>query len=383
VGKKVIFCAFFAGLLLFGIFINVRWAISSTSYNVSSFGIIHYSSNPLLRVDGKQIVDSLGNPVFLHGCAKMGLEYAHPILNPGNRETQPEYYDYDAEVIAGWGAKLIRVNFAADWYLENTENYRDYVRQWVEACTSRGMNVIMDCHVLAKGVGLIRPDTAEDEADIIVKPMIQALEQATTDYIGNNRVIGVEINEPWLMDEHPDEQHIWMMKMYNTLAQRIHAINPDLLVFIDIANLSWVSDAVLEEGKQYLTEPNLVMAPHIYEAERGFPYQGKYYPDDGGDFWNYYEQGDNAEGKSRFYQFLDSYYKQPFDLYGLPVVATEFAGKRTLTQPLKDLMAYMNSHGYGYSYWTYYGGTGSYLLEADWQTLSPTGSVFVEGPYLQ
>ena len=377
VGKKNICCAFFSGLLLFGILINVNQAMPSESYNISSFGTIHYSSNPLLSVDGKQIVDNSGTPVFLRGLSKMGLEYANPVTR-NDREIDPTYYEYDAEVMVSWGANLVRVSFCKEWY-DNDPQYRVYLRQWVDACASRGLYIILDCHYPSPMGSLIRPDTPEDEANAIMEGMIATQEQVVRNYADQNMVIGVEINEPWLMDAYPDKMWSWLLRINNLFAQRIHAINPDLLIFIDVANLQWINDSVINASRQYLTEPNLVLAPHLYEAERGFPYTGKYYPNDGGDFMTYYEQGDNAEGKRRLYQFLDVYYKQPFDLYGLPVVATEFAGKRTLTQPLRDIMAYMNSQGYGYSYWTYYGGTGSYLLETDWQTLSPTGSIFVEG----
>lgn len=384
--KKVLWRVSLAAIFLSCGLITVGQCLQPKSATILSSGMISYSPHFPLRVEGKQIVDAGGNPVFLRGCDKMGLEYA----NPGGenwyyREVQPEYYAHDAEVIADWGAELIRVNFAADWYLNNTENYRDYVCQWVEACTSREINVIMNCQCPTAGQGIIFPDKTEAEANAIVEPMIQSLEQAARDYIGNNRVIGVEINEPWCMQDDGNTEWNWILNMSNTLAQRIHIINSDLLIFVDIRDPEWVSDSVINAGVQYITEPNIVLAPHIYEAMVGFPYQGKYYPNDGGDFWTYYQQGNYEEGKKRFYMFLDLYFKQVQDIYGLPVVVTEFAGNRNLTQPLEDIMKYFDNHGWGYSYHTYYGPEegapkeGWWLLEEDWKTLSPTGYVFVEG----
>lgn len=384
-GKKVICCAFLAGLILFDIFINVSWAIPSTSYNVSSSGIIYYSSNPLLRVDGKQIVDNWGNPVFLRGCGKMGLEYANPAgLYSYVREVRPEYYAHDAEVIASWGANLVRVNFGKEWYDSDPE-YRRYLRQLVDAFASRDIYILMALMNEAPGKGFIYLNMSEEDANLLAETLFTTMEQVVRDYADQPMVVGVEINEFWPMQVDGDKEWNWILKMGNTFAQRIHAINPNLLIFVDMRDAWNVSDSVIDAGVQYITEPNIVLAPHIYEAKVGFQYQGKYYPNDGGDFWTYYQQGNYEEGKNRLYQFLDVYYKQVQDIYGLPVVVTEFAGDRNLTQPLEDIMKYFSSHGWGYSYHTYYGPEegasleGYWLLESDWTTLSPTGQVFVEG----
>jgi len=182
--------------------------------------------------------------------------------------------------------------------------------------------------------------------------------------------------------------HSFSLDMNNTLAQQIHDVNSNLLVFVDI-HMPWGSDAIWESSVHLITEPNMVLAPHFWHISSlkpGWPYQAKYFPYDGYNYWSYYAAGDYALGRQNLHLFLDSYHKKVVDMYGLPCVFTEFGGSRWMVQPMVDFMEWCRINGYGYSYWGFYAPTtadpsketyGYGLLEPSWTNPSPCGTAFI------
>jgi hypothetical protein len=216
--------------------------------------------------------------------------------------------------------------------------------------------------------------------------MLPTLERVVTDYLDQPKVIAVELNEFWPMDDRADQNWILDLKVGNALAQKVHAINPTLLVFIDIYS-TWVSDATISNTVGLITEPNIVFAPHFYCAQTpdGLILHptgpAKYGADEGWDFYYAYEAGNLTAGKSKLYHWLDLYLKAVQNLYKVPFVVDEFATspEPNLIQALKDIMNYFEAQNWGFSYFTYYGENKQsiQLLNGDWKTLMPQGETLV------
>jgi hypothetical protein len=325
-------------------------------------------------------------PQTLRGCNKIGFEYVNPAIEI-RREVDPAYYDYDAQQIASWNANFVRLPFNSYWYL-NDAAYRGYLRQQVDAFASEGLYVDMDLHSYGSppAQGPYGGWTEQQSYDLFNNEMLPTLERVVTDYLDQPKVIAVELNEFWPMDDRADQNWILDLKVGNALAQKVHAINPTLLVFIDIYS-TWVSDATISNTVGLITEPNIVFAPHFYCAQTpdGLILHptgpAKYGADEGWDFYYAYEAGNLTAGKSKLYHWLDLYLKAVQNLYKVPFVVDEFATspEPNLIQALKDIMNYFEAQNWGFSYFTYYGENKQsiQLLNGDWKTLMPQGETLV------
>lgn len=344
---------------------------SESNHTLTSYGSISY----LLPIETQ----------MLRGCDKIGFEYVNPAIEI-YREVDPAYYDYDAQQIASWNASFVRVPFNSYWY-NNDPLYREYLRQQVDAFSSKGLYVDLDLHSHGSPPtqGPYGGWTEEQCWSLFYTDFLPTLERVSRDYLNQSHMIGVEINEFWGMDDKPG---FWTftMRMGNTLAQRIHTINPNLLIFIDTYG-EWCSDSEIQAGVTLLTEPKIVFAPHFYCAETlsGLVLHPikpcKYGETDGWDFYYAYESGNLTLGKSKMYHWLDIYYKAIQNLYNIPFVIDEFSAsdQPNIIQALQDMIDYFKAQNWGFSYLGYYGqDTPSlHLLYGDWQRLMPQGETLV------
>jgi hypothetical protein len=297
----------------------------------------------------------------------------------------PAYHIFDAKQISSWGANFVRVPFNSYWY-NNDPNYRNCIRQWVDACANQSIYTVMDLH--SHGSPPVQGpygNLTESQAwDLFNTDFLPTLQKVVTDYSDQPFMIGIEVNEFWPLS---DRSANWLfdMNMGNTLAQKIHALHPNLLVFIDTYG-ELANDAVIRSGTSLITEPNIVFAPHFYCAESNGEIlhpigPGKYGESDGWDFYYAYEAGNLTEGKTKLYHWLDLYEKAIQDIYAVPFAITEFSttSEPNLVQALRDIMQYFESQEWGFTYLAYYGNDipSLHLLYGDWRTLMPQGEAFV------
>jgi hypothetical protein len=163
------------------------------------------------------------------------------------------------------------------------------------------------------------------------------------------------------------------------LAQRVHQINPNLLVGIEIgyggggATLASVPSNVMAECKSLIDpQTNIVYMPHCYFTQ-GYGRSS---------VWATYAT-DPEQGKIEMYDALDSYYKSQQDYYNVPIIVTEW-GSQGEQGPLviADQMDYHIQNNWGGTYWAWFraGPVGDAwsmgLLCDDWETPSFAGEAF-------
>jgi len=354
----------------------------------------------LLHCVGKDILNAQNQKVILSGvAAEMGFSYADPSVQT-IRESDPAHFQGDVNVIASWGCNCVRVPFNGTWYA-NESAYRTLMRQWVDMLAAKGIYTIMDIHMYVHSDGSVGafPESGYTSGDpalaALLEWAIEVQEGVTADFADQPYMIGVELNEFWPLDDRA-ANWTWVLNMANTLAQRVHAINPNLLVFFNPAFGEIIDQSVVQAGPALLTEPNIVMGQHMYiDPITYHPWFGGYKNtptyDDGWDFWKYYGNNDAVTGKMLLYRYLDNYVFPTFELYGIPLSNTEYASQgfnAALVQSVYDIMGYFASKGWGVSYWAYMGGTCTangclQLLLTDWTTLTPQGAAFVNALYAQ
>jgi len=333
-----------------------------------------------LRTSGKSIVDSGGRDVTLDlmGASKMGIEYGK-----GNqRESNPDYYEQDSELMQTWGVKLIRVPFNRYWYLTDLD-YRNMVKQLVDTLASKGILTIMDLHRYGEKpyTGQLPAFTtiSQQEAWELGEESIKTLEAVAHDFLYQPMVVGVEINEYRPKFDEQYYEYKFRFELISELAQRVHQINPNLLVGIEIgyggggATLASVPSNVMSECKSLIDpQTNIVYMPHCY-ITAGYGRSA---------IWATYGT-DPTQGKTEMYDALDSYYKSQQDYYNVPIIVTEW-GSEGEQGPLviADQMDYYVQNNWGGTYWAWFraGPVGSAdgmgLLCDDWETPSFAGEAF-------
>jgi aryl-phospho-beta-D-glucosidase BglC (GH1 family) len=332
-----------------------------------------------LRTEGKSVLDALDGDVttFLTGVAKMGTEYHNPAAII-SREVDPNYFDSDAKIMASWGIKLSRVPFNWYWYMTDYQ-YRETMRELVDAYTSNGLLVLLDMHWYSyRGWRGQLPQSnpiSKDTGWRLAKDAILFLQAAAHDFKYNPMVVGVEINEfrPKFPDD-PTYNYLFKFELAKQLADEVHQVNPNLLIFMELGQDGFNSnlhsfDSVRPLCRDIVAEiSNLVYAPHIYFSED----YGR---------WNIYElyaNGDVALGKAEMREAMDAHYLYEQNYYNLPVVVTEFTGQSRTPQIITDEMDYCITHNWEALYWAWFRNNvhDEHLLLLDWVTPSPSGEAF-------
>lgn len=129
-------------LLLISFLVTPILCLQSSSQNISSYGVVSYSSNMgWLRTDGKWIVDGEGNVVILRGANFMGYEFG----------AWKSHTEEDYAKMASWGFNVVRLPIAWD-YIEpqpgfyNSSYFEKHVDRdiaWAKKC---GIYIILDMH---------------------------------------------------------------------------------------------------------------------------------------------------------------------------------------------------------------------------------------------
>lgn len=378
----------------------------------NSFGAIlsspRWNSGADLNLDG--VINSLDSMILsshfgnsgevdvqmLRGVLKYGFEFANPAL--GNwRDVDPQYYEFDADNIAGWGCNLVRVPFNSYWYMNDTQ-YRRYVMDWALNCTAQGLYVIMDLQSYNDPVVPSWQITGLTEAQswqLYNSDILPTFNQVVKDFIYEPKVIGIECNELYPIANDMTASWTWVLKMNNDLAASIHKINPDIYVLADVYG-EVSNDSVINSDVNLVTERKVVFCPHIYCAELEgvvlHPVRdSKYGNDSGWDFWYEYNSGNLLVAKQKLYHWLDLYELAIQQKYNVSFVVTEFGSTSKVNgspvsdvnsrQSLKDLMEYFKAHNWGFVYFCYcgdYSNPSIQALESDWKTPSQQGRVFID-----
>jgi PKD repeat protein len=360
--------------------------------------ILVYSREPVsitggwnlpLRTEGTKILDSVGNDVTLNltGVDKMGSSYANPVTSPV-REVNPAYYLSDAELMSQWGVKMNRVWINWYWYMTDYE-YREIIKQLVDAYTSNGILVLMDVQSYnfrgysTSGTFPQAIDLTKEQAWQIGNDAILMLKAVAHDFLYNPMVIAVEINE--FRPQFPDDymyNYLFKFELVAQLEAEVHSVNPELLIFMEFGQSGWNSqlhdfDSIRPQCQALIeNRANIVYSPHCYYSS----WFGRIY------VWDMYESGDLSGGKTAMYTTLTDHYLYEQNYYDIPIVVTEWGCDGQYGYViLEDEFDYFIAHNWGSVYHSWFRAGDHYnndptitmyLLDEDWETPSSVGGVF-------
>jgi len=343
-----------------------------------------------LRTAGKSILEANGTDVTLKltGVYKMGFEYGK---RGSYRETDPAYFDHDTQIMVSWGVKLVRVPINWYWYMTD-HDYRNLIREMVEACTNKGMLVLLD--IQAYGLHPYLATTwpacygsariTYEEGWRIGNDAILGAKAIAHDFLYNPMLVAIEICEfrPRFSDTVVTYDYQFDFELVAKMADAVHAINPNLLIGIEIGKDGWNAnlhdyDSIREYCKSLVqSKNNIVYMPHTYFMSR----YGRIYIHD------MYQSGDFAGGKAEMYNALDSCYLFEQNYYNLPILVSEWSCDMQYGYVvLRDQFDYFIAHNWASTYqgWFFPGNYYNrdptitmYLLDVDWETPSTVGQAW-------
>ncbi|GAA1865422.1 cellulase family glycosylhydrolase [Myceligenerans crystallogenes] len=223
------------------------------------------SGDDWLHTSGNKIVDAAGKEVKLTGANWFGFNAGERVFHglwSGNmdkitrsmadRGINTVRVPISVELLTEWKAgtyKPISVNTYANPELEG-KNSKQVFDQFLSLCEKYGLKVVLDVHsAAADNSGHIHP--VWWNASFTTEQFYQAWEWVATTYRNNDTIVGADIkNEPHgKADETPrakwdgsTDADNWK-HVAETAAQRILAINPNLLIFVE-GNETYPKDGV-------------------------------------------------------------------------------------------------------------------------------------------
>lgn len=358
-------------------------ALGSSSVQMTSYGLISNSARTptWLHVEGRWIKDENGNIVILKGACEMSLAYGiYGVTSWDDHSNHLSVQTFDIAKQAG--ANIIRLGINLKSVL-NSE-YVSKIKQVVQWCKERGMWVLLD---------MDGPDDLCLQGEAWMPVLLDP--NGTGFYAAWTTWAQLFKNEPTvcafgLMNEPPPAgtegytydqlQAIWRSVAIETI-HRIHAINPNVLIFVD--NIQWSSD-LQQFIDNPLNEPNVVYCLHRYYF---FDWQNNV------TYATAYASGNFAQGYALMKQF---YYDKGFKLQdrGYPVVMEEFGSYRedpkfpcqippNSLRQINDTYSLFREWQVGYMQFAFSGEIDGYslhlaMLTDDWSALNEVGLIWAQ-----
>jgi hypothetical protein len=293
-----------------------------------------------LTVRGNQIVTAAtGRSVSLRGIARSGLEYSAPTGRGALRNARIRSAEIQ-EMVAAWGANIIRLPFNQDWALtfgsNDPEPYLSALDFVIDAAASHGAYTLLDLHWLD---AMTPRGRLSDGSINFVPPLpnlrsIQLWTELAARYRDEPAVLYDIFNEPH--DALPDDTvplygirddyslfalksgRVSMEEWQPWALQLIHAIrsqNPDALIFVP--GIDWSYDL---RGFP-LEEQGIVYSTHVYR-----------------------NKGEDAADWDRAFGFLAESH---------PVFAGELGGGAEDLEWGQKLLDYLEERSIGWAAWSW------------------------------
>jgi len=109
---------------------------------------------PKLHIEGRYIKDAFGRTIYLRGVNQpCFLNDPDGMWNPeggtvysGLGIWSPDAVKYNLDGMKSWGCNVIRLHTSIQWWVENTSNYRQHIKDVITWAAERGMYVIFDAY---------------------------------------------------------------------------------------------------------------------------------------------------------------------------------------------------------------------------------------------
>lgn len=246
-----------------------------------------------LSTSGSQIVDSDGKQVILHGVNRSGLEYD----KKGNGMSQAEF-DY---ICQNWQAKIIRIPFNQEWIMTDDayNNFLDRVIGWIK---NNGAYVILDLQWQNTTIKIPRiPDTSA--VTMWKKLALRYKDDPAIVYDIHNEAHDVGLDE-------------WRDGA-SQIITGIRSVHPKALILV--SGLNWAND-ISGWAQHPLPYDHIVYSLHVYP-------------------W--------FSNATQFDKLVGNYCDR------IPIFVGEFGGYVENTTWGRQLMAYLNEKGLGWTAWSW------------------------------
>jgi len=196
-----------------------------------------------LRVQGQQIVDSSGDPVYLRGI-NMDTFYHSYGWNPEVTHTYGT--QDDIELLAEMGANVIRLGF--HWrYFEDGVGFA-LIDQYLDWCRSHNVYIVLDMHVVPGDEDILDGFIWDDPA--AQQHFVELWTEIAQRYHAEPVIAGYDIyNEP-----DPDGPSQWWVLAQQTV-DAIRSVDGDHIIFVE---------EPMSGGFELLNGSNLVYSFHNY-----------------------------------------------------------------------------------------------------------------------
>lgn len=204
-----------------------------------------------LHVDGKHIKDRWGRTARLRGVNTVYYE-TWAYHNPKEKVYSP--------TLATLGANVIRLAVGTNNFPAYKSEF-DWMIQW---CKQRNIRIIWDCHIIGDTPDNIRPNNVWNDLTLR-EEWITWLENVAQTYINEPCVCGIDLlNEPPNAELNTPETFQTWVDAATEAIDRIHAINPNLLIFIQGIGAEWWWGSRPFQRQPFINRPNCVFSTHLY-----------------------------------------------------------------------------------------------------------------------
>ncbi|MBA2946994.1 cellulase family glycosylhydrolase [Streptomyces himalayensis] len=267
----------------------------------------------LLRREGRQIVDAVGQPVLLRGVGlgnwllpegymwHFGDDAASPwqiealITDLIGQKSAQEFWrrfrdtyitDQDIAAIAAYGYNSVRLPI--NWRIVMTEGGEwiedgfDLIARTVEACRRHDLYVVLDLHGAPGGQTGTNIDDSAGWPDLFTDPRnrqltIRLWQELARRYRHDPVIAGYDLlNEP-LPGDHRDRYRDQLVRLYQDLISAVRAVDPDHLIILEGMHWSndwsiftelWDDQVVLQFHKYWNAPDTDSIRPYLDTRER-------------------------------------------------------------------------------------------------------------------
>jgi hypothetical protein len=133
-----------------------------------------------LHAEGRYIKDSLGRTIILRGVNQAGFhDSPNGWWNPegggylsGLGVWDPDAVKYNLDGMKSWGCNVLRLHTRIAWWIDDTSNYRQHIKDTITWAGERGIYVIFEPYSISTGASTPLPwaPYATDQSDVAYMP---------------------------------------------------------------------------------------------------------------------------------------------------------------------------------------------------------------------
>lgn len=269
--------------------LNLSYVLSLLTNNTSIGSSGKIVTISPLHVEGRHIKNSFNTTVLLRGFNQPGmLDHPNGLWNPeggglysGFSVWSPEAVKYNLDCMRSWGSNLLRLHTRIAWWLNDSSNYRQHLKDIITWAGERGIYVVFEPYCISseKAYGFPWAPWATESEDQAVMPDRQAfidywisVANELKDYPNVIFEIYNEPQQPSLEISYEDSATLWF-ETVQLWIDAVRAAGADQLLVVQWWVSQWINLdspsagrtlAWVEEYSLSDSLGNIVYSSHIY-----------------------------------------------------------------------------------------------------------------------